>query len=54
MTIYCIKQMTPSDYTLFGPTFPTIKCNNPNKKSVRFSKNNEVFPIPPKTHTMKR
>lgn len=51
--IYCIKQMTPSVYTLFGPTFPTVKYN-PNKKSVRFSKDNEVFHIPPKTHTIKR
>lgn len=52
--MYCIKQMSPSVRTLFGPTFPTITHNNTNKKSVRFSKDNDVFLIPPRTHKMKR
>lgn len=53
-TMYCIKQLSPSVCTLFAPTFPTIKKFNINKKSVRFSNDNEVYIIPPRQHKMKR
>ena len=52
--MYCIKQISPSVRTLYGPTFPTIQHYNSNKKSVRFSKDNDVILIPPRTHKMKR
>lgn len=52
--MYCIKQISPPVRTLFCPTFSIIGHNSTNKKSVRFSKDNEVFLIPPRTHTMKR
>ena len=58
--MYCMKQMSPQVYTLFIPMFPVIKKNNINKKSVRFSNDNEIYIIPPRlpnppiSHKMKR
>ena len=53
-TMYCIKQLSPAVNTLFAPTFPTIKNFNINKKSVRFSNDNEVYIIPPRPHKINR
>jgi hypothetical protein len=53
-TMYCIKQLSPPVYTLFAPTFPTIKEFNINKKSVRFSNDNEVYIISPRPQKMLR
>ena len=52
--MHCIKQLMPHVNTLFiPPLYPTNVMKSP-KRHVRFTKENEVFFIPPRSHKIKR